>query len=100
MDVKRKKYFELSESTTEDTIFALLDAVDSEEESDIDNLMNDSDTEFIAEERISESECNDHSVLTADAIIHVGTDSISKPSESVTHKQKTTKKSKITYRAF
>ena len=48
-DNKRKKYFTLDTFSSND-IYALLDAVDSDNEQD--NLMNDSDTEFIASDDV------------------------------------------------
>ena len=50
MDVKRKKYFEITESTTSNEILALLDTVDCEEEENIECLLNELDTEFVAED--------------------------------------------------
>ena len=48
----RKRYFHIDENASSEQIFALLDDVKSADEYDIENLMNDSDTEFIAEEEI------------------------------------------------
>ena len=48
----RKRYFHIDENASSEQIYALLDDVESADEDDIDNLMNDSDTEFIAEEEI------------------------------------------------
>ena len=39
--------------TTSEQVLVLLDAVESDEEDEIDNLMNDSDTKFIMEEEIA-----------------------------------------------
>ena len=44
----RKRYFHIDKSTSSEQIYALLDDVDSADEDVKDNLMNDSDTEFIA----------------------------------------------------
>ena len=46
----RKRYFHIDESTCSEQIYALLDDVESADEDDIDNLMNDSGTALIAEE--------------------------------------------------
>ena len=51
-DNNRKKYFHIDSGTASDVIFAILDDVMSDDEEDIDNLMNDSDTEFIADENV------------------------------------------------
>ena len=48
----RKRYFHIDENASSEQIFALLDDVESADEDDIENLMNDSDAEFIAEEEI------------------------------------------------
>ena len=70
---KRKKYFQL-DNITHDDVFALLETVDSDAEQDIDDLMNDSDTEFIAEDDILEGDVDtDYSITTPNANIHVST---------------------------
>ena len=71
MDNNRKKY-RIEEGIESDAVFALLDAVDSDLEDDIDDVLGDSDTEFIAEEPIQVASDNDvHDVLTAEANVHV-----------------------------
>ena len=45
----RKKYVNI-EKLCSGYIFALLDSTESDEEGDIENIMNDSDTEFVAED--------------------------------------------------
>ena len=45
----RKRYFNIDENASTEQIYALLDDVESPDEDYIDNLMNDSDTEFITE---------------------------------------------------
>ena len=49
---KRKKYARIDRNTRSEEIFALLDEVNSDQEEDIENLMNDSDTEFIVDENL------------------------------------------------
>ena len=51
MSNKRKKYFKIGRETGNGEIFALLNEVNSDLEDDTDNLMNDSNTEFVLEER-------------------------------------------------
>ena len=51
----RKRYFHIDENASSEQIYALLDVVGSADKDDIDNLMNDSDTEFIAEEEITQA---------------------------------------------
>ena len=52
MDNARKKYVNIERLSSGD-IFALLDSIESDDEGDIENIMNDSDTEFVAEDEIS-----------------------------------------------
>ena len=42
----RKRYFHIDKNASSEQIYALLDDVESADEDDIDNLMNDSDAEF------------------------------------------------------
>ena len=48
----RKRQFEIDENVSSGEIYALMDDVDIANELDIDNFMNDSDTEYIGEEEI------------------------------------------------
>ena len=45
-----KKYFNNDKNISGKQIYALLDNVDSDKEEETENLINDSDTEFIADE--------------------------------------------------
>ena len=47
-----KRHFRNDGNDSSEQIYALLDNVESADQDDIANLMNDSDTEFIAEEKI------------------------------------------------
>ena len=60
----RKRYFHIDENASSEQIYALLDDVESADEDDIDNLMNDSDTEFIAEEQITQAASTQGTYLT------------------------------------
>ena len=51
----RKRYFHIDENASSEQIYALLDVVGSADKDDIDKLMNDSDSEFIAEEEITQA---------------------------------------------
>ena len=51
-------------------IFAMLDKIESETESDIENLSKDSDTEYIAEEPIPDNKETSHKLLTPEAEVH------------------------------
>ena len=66
----------IGRGTTSEHVLALLDTVESDEEDKTDNLMNDSDTEFIMEEEISEEKnengSNDEGdLLIPDADVHI-----------------------------
>ena len=54
----RKRYFHIYENTSSEQIHALLDDVESADENDIDNLINDSDVELIDEEEITQAANN------------------------------------------
>ena len=49
MDNARKKYVNIERLSSGD-IFALLDSTESDDEGDIENIMNDSDAEFVAKD--------------------------------------------------
>ena len=49
MDNARKRYFNIESLSSRD-IFALLDSTEGDDQGDIENIMNDSDTEFVAED--------------------------------------------------
>ena len=48
-----KRYFHIDENASSEQTYALLDDVESDKQGDKDNLMNNSDTEFIIEEEIT-----------------------------------------------
>ena len=60
----RKKYFHIDENASSEQLCALLDDVESADEDDKDNLMNDSDTEFIAKEEITQAASTQDTFLT------------------------------------
>ena len=71
---KRKKYVRIDRNTRSEEIFALLNEVNIDQEEDIDNLMNDSDTEFVVDENLDndiDSDGEPLSVLIPEANIHV-----------------------------
>ena len=51
MKNNQKRYFHIDSGTSTDQRLTLLDTAQSDNEDEIDELMNDSDTEFIASER-------------------------------------------------
>ena len=48
----RKRYFHVDENASSGEIYALLDDVESADEDDKDNLMNDPDTEFVKSQKM------------------------------------------------
>ena len=68
----RKRYFHIDENVSSEHIYALLEYVESADEHDIGNLINDPDTEFIAEEEIKQpATMQDTSLTTPEANLHV-----------------------------
>ena len=86
----RKRYFHIDKNASSEQIYALLDDVESADEDDIDNLMNDSDTEFIAEEEITQAaSTQDTSLITPGTNLHVV------PSDNQSKKKKKNKKEEL-----
>ena len=73
---KRKHYVKIDTVTTSEHVLALLDIVESDEEDKIDNLMNDSDAEFITEGEITKGKNGNGSndggdLLVSDAKVYI-----------------------------
>ena len=71
---KRKEPVKIDRETGSNEIFAWLDEINSDLEDDIDNLMNDSDTEFVSEESLeNELDSDDEplNLLVPEANYHV-----------------------------
>ena len=71
----RKKYIHIDCETGVNEIFARLEEIARDKESEVDNLLEDFDAEFISEQRLADeididTEENDHYVLIPEAIIH------------------------------
>ena len=74
MNNKRKQFVKVDRETGNDEIFALLDEVNSDLEDNIDNLMNDLDTEFVLEEILEnelDSDDKPLNLLVPEANYHV-----------------------------
>ena len=85
-----KRYFHIDENASSEQIYALLDDVESADEDDIDNLMNDPDTEFIAQEEITEAaNIQDTSLNSFEANLHVV------PSDNQSKKKEKNKKEEL-----
>ena len=67
----RKKYIHIERETGGNETFAMLDKIESETESDTENLLEDSDTEYIAVEPIPDKNKESHQLLTPEVTVHV-----------------------------
>ena len=96
----RKRYFHIDEDVSSEQIYAFSDDVESAYKGDINTLMNDSDTELIAEEEITQAaSTQDTSFTTPEANLHVvPNDNESKKKEKNKKEElcKWTKKVKVT----
>ena len=59
---------------TDDELLAMFDEIDSGDESDIENILNDSDTEFLCEKPITTMANDIHKVLVPEANFHVASE--------------------------
>ena len=72
MNNNRKRHFDIDSDASTGQVFTLLDAVQSNNEDEIDELMNDFDTEFIAPEEIKLTDNQGNvSALTLEANVHI-----------------------------
>ena len=72
----RKKYIHIDRETGSNEIYVMLDEIESDTESDIENLLEDSDTQYISEEPIPNNKEESHRVLTSEATVHVENESL------------------------
>ena len=68
---KKKRYVRIDRETGSDENFVILGEIESKAESDMENLLEDSGTEFIAEEEIPDTNEDTHQLLTPEAVVHV-----------------------------
>ena len=86
----RKRYIHINENATSEQIYALLVNVESTDEDDMGNLMKDSDSEFIAEEEITQAASAPvTSLTTPEANLHVV------PSDNQSKKKEKNKKEEL-----
>ena len=72
MNNNRKRHFEIDSDASTGQVFTLLDAVQNNNEDEIDELMNDFDTKFITPEEIKITNNQGNvSALTLDANVHI-----------------------------
>ena len=68
----RARYFEVEENVISGEIYALMDDIHSANELNIDNLMNDSDTKYVVEEKIQPDQyTQDTKIITLEVNTHV-----------------------------
>ena len=67
----RKKYIHIDRETGSNEIYAMLDEIESDTESDTENLLEDSDTGYISEEPVPDNKEENHCVLTPEATVYV-----------------------------
>ena len=72
----RKKYIHIDRETGSNKIYAMLDEVENNNQSDIENLLEDSDTKYISKEPIPDNKEESHRVLTPEATVHVENESL------------------------
>ena len=72
---KRKRYVGIDRETGSNEIFPIFEKIAGEAESDVENPLEDSDTEFIAEEEIPDINEDTHQFLTPEAMVHVESES-------------------------
>ena len=67
----RKKYIHKDCETGSNEIFTMLEKIESETESDIEDLLKDSETEYIEEEPVQDNKKENHQLLTPEATVYV-----------------------------
>ena len=72
---KRKRYVRIDRETGSKKFFAIFEEIETEAVSDVENLLEDSDTELIAEEEIPDTNEDIHQLLTTEAVVHVESES-------------------------
>ena len=68
---KIKRRVHIDRKTGNNEIFTIFEKIESEGENDVQNLLEDSDIEFIAEEEIQDTNEDTHQLLTPEAVVHV-----------------------------
>ena len=68
---KGKRYVDIDRETGSNETFAIFEEIESEAKSDVENLLEDSDTEFIAEEEIPDTNDETHQLLTPEANVNL-----------------------------
>ena len=95
MENKRKKYVRIDSDISNDELFAMFDEIDSGGESDIENILNDSDTEFVSDTPITTTADDTHNLLVPEANVHVTSEPIKQQQEGYEVLQKKRKSQPI-----
>ena len=81
MENKHKKYIRIESDISNDELFAMFDEIDSGDESDIENMLNDSDTEFLCDKPITTMANDIHKFLVPEANFHVASEATERQQE-------------------
>ena len=71
MENKGKTYIRIESDISNDELFAMLNGTDGGGENDVNNILNDSDTEFVSDKPISKTVDYTHDILVREANVHV-----------------------------
>ena len=88
MESKRKKYIRIESDISNDELFAMFDEIDSGDKSDIENILNDSDTEFLCDKPITAMANDIHKVLVPEANFHVASEATEQQQEEYSGTEK------------
>ena len=64
MENKRKKYIRIESDISNNELLPMLDGIDSGRESDVESILNDSDTEFVSDQPRSKTVDERHDMFT------------------------------------
>ena len=95
MENKHKKYIRIESDISNDELFAIFDEIDSGDESDIENILNDSDTELLCDKPITTMTNDMHKVLVPEANFHVASEATEQQQEEYKVVQKKRKSQPI-----
>ena len=74
MENKRKKYIHIESDISNNELFPMLDGIDSGRESDVESILNDSDTEFVSGKPRSKTADDTHDIFVPEANVYVASE--------------------------
>ena len=95
MENRRKEYIRIESDISNDELFAMFDETDSGDESDIENILNDSDTEFLCDKPITTMANDIHKALVPETNFHVASEATEQQQEEYKVVQKKGKSQSI-----